>query len=104
MYEITLNPEDYGIDALSEGLGNTPVPFAEEDRVKWSREIDIFADKLSELHDKAQTLKHIFESDTTIQATPASLKALKIQLFHINDALQTSMDVASQLEGQIVKK
>jgi hypothetical protein len=37
-------------------------------------------------------------------ATPASLKTFKVQLFKINHALNTALDLAKKLEADIVKK
>ncbi|MCP3953320.1 MAG: hypothetical protein GY697_14040, partial [Desulfobacterales bacterium] len=79
MYEINLDPKDYGIEALMEGMGNSPVAFIEEDRQKWAREIGAFAVKLDELSGKAKSLQTLFSSGNTINATPASLKTFKIQ-------------------------
>jgi len=104
MYEINLNPEEYGIDALVEGMGNTPVFFAEEERKKWAREIGAFAVKLDKLSGKAKALQSLFNSSNTIKATPASLKTFKIQLFNINDALQTSLELAGKIDSQIIQK
>jgi len=104
MYEINLNPEDYGIEALVEGMGNTPVSFAEEERKKWASEIGAFAIKLDKLSDKAKSLQSLFNSGNAIKATPASLKTFKIQLFNINDALNSSLELASKIDAQILQK
>jgi hypothetical protein len=37
-------------------------------------------------------------------ATSASLKTFKVQLFKINDALNTAFDLAEKLEADIIKK
>jgi len=49
-------------------------------------------------------LAALFSSEEKISATASSLKTLKIQLFMINDALTTAMDIASKLESDIIKK
>ena len=104
MYEITINPEDYRLDALAAGLGGTAVLFDTEERQKWAEEIGVFAEKLDELKSKAVTLKTLFAGKDPITATPGSLKTLKIQLFEINNALNSSLEMANSLESQIVKK
>jgi len=104
MYEITLNPEDYGLEALAAGLNGPAVAFDVEERLKWADEISVFADKLDDLKQKAVTLKSLFSGPDPITATPGSLKSLKIQLFQINNALNSSLEMASDLENQIVKK
>ncbi len=104
MYEINLDPKDYGIEALMEGMGNSPVAFIEEDRQKWAREIGAFAVKLDELSGKAKSLQTLFSSGNTINATPASLKTFKIQMFNINDALSSSLELAAKIDSQIVQK
>ena len=104
MYEINLDPKDYGIEALMEGMGNTPVAFNEADRQKWANEIGSFAVKLDELSEKAKSLQSLFSSGNAIKATPASLKTFKIQLFNINDALKSSFELASKINSQIVQK
>jgi hypothetical protein len=104
MYEITLNPEDYGLEALAAGLGGEAVSFDSDERRKWANEIGIFAEKLDDLKEKAVTLQHLFSGQDPITATPGSLKSLKIHLFQINDALNNSLEMAGDLENQIVKK
>lgn len=104
MYEITLDPEDYGLEALAAGLGGAAVPFDVDERRKWAAEIGLFADKLDDLKEKAVTLRTLFEGPDPITATPGSLKSLKLQLFQINDALNSSLAMAGDLESQIVKK
>ncbi len=104
MYEINLDPRDYGIEALMEGMGNNSVSFKEEDRQKWAREIGAFAGKLDELSDRAKSLQTLFSSGDAIEATPASLKTFKIQMFNINDALSSSLEMAAKIDSQIVQK
>jgi len=104
MYEINLDPKDYGIEALMEGMGNTPTAFNEEDRQKWAHEIGAFAVRLDELSDKAKSLQTLFSSGNAIEATPAALKTFKIQMFNINDALGSSIELAKKIDIQIVQK
>ena len=104
MFEIIANPDDYDIEAIVEGMGYKPVTFPEDERQKWAREISIFADRLSGLADKAKDLHDLFTGEEAIMATPASLKTFKVQLFKINDALTTALELASKLESEIVKK
>ena len=104
MYEINLDPKDYGIEALMEGMGNGPVAFNEEDRKKWAHEIGAFAVKLDELSDRAKSLQTLFSSSAAIKATPASLKTFKIQMFNINDALSSSLELATKIDTQIMQK
>ncbi len=104
MYEINLDPKDYGIEALMEGMKNSPVAFDEQDRQKWANEIGAFAVKLDELSDRAKSLQSLFSSGNAIKASPASLKTFKIQLFNINDALNSSLELAGKIDAQIVQK
>ena len=104
MYEIIANPEDYRIGALKEGLGYKPISFPDKDRKKWAEEIGAFVEKLEGFSEKAKELQQVFIGEETIMATPASLKTLKIQLFKINDALNTAIDLAGKVEKEIVKK
>ena len=62
MYEINLDPKDYGIEALMEGMENAPVAFKEKDRQKWALEIGAFAGKLDALSDRAKSLQTLFSS------------------------------------------
>ena len=104
MYEINLDPKDYGIEALMEGMGNNSVAFKEGDRQKWALEIGAFAGKLDELSDRAKSLQTLFSDGNTIKATPASLKTFKIQMFNMNDALSSSLELADKIDSQIVQK
>ena len=104
MYEIIADPEDYAIGAIEEGFGHGQIPFPDNDRKKWAEEIGAFSQKLDGLSDKAKNLQKLFLSDFTIMATPASLKTFKVQLFKINDALNTAFDLAEKLESDIVEK
>lgn len=104
MYEINLDPKDYGIEALMEGMGNTPVAVNTEDREKWADEIGAFAGRLDELSNRAKSLQTLFNSGTAIKATPASLKTFKIQMFNINDVLNSSLELANKIDTQIVQK
>ncbi len=104
MYEINLDPKDYGIEALMEGMGDATVAFKEEDRQKWAHEIGAFAGRLDELSDRAKSLQTLFSSGNAIKATPASLKTFKIQMFNINDALSSSLELADKIDTQIVQK
>jgi len=104
MYEINLDPKDYGIEALMEGMGNNPVAVNAEDREKWANEIGAFAGRLDELSNRAKSLQTLFSSSTSITATPASLKTFKIQMFNINDALNSSLELANKIDSQIVEK
>lgn len=104
MYEIIAEPEDYGIDVLSEGLGNNRVLFPKEEREKWAEEIGTFAAKLDGLAERSRELRNLLAGREEIVATPASLKTLKIMLFKINDAMNAALNLAGQLEAQIVKK
>jgi len=103
-YEIIADPDDYGIDALVEGLGTQPVEFPMDERRKWAAEVGVFTQKLTGLTDKANQLRQILEGDNAIRATPSSLKTLKVQLFTINDALEQSLDIAQRLETEIVQR
>ncbi len=104
MYEIIANPEDYQIDHLINGTGNAHIELSQEERDSWSGEIIHFSEKLTEFAKKAKTLAGIFSSTDRISATPASLKTLKIQLFMINDSLNSALEIADKLEADIIKK
>lgn len=104
MYEIIADPGDYAIGALEERFGHGQIPFPDNKRKKWAEEIGTFAQKLDGLSDKAKNLQKLLFSESAIMATPASLRTFKIQLFKINDALNTALDLANKLEAEIVKK
>ena len=104
MYEIIANPEDYQIDHLINGTGNANIEISQEERDNWAGEIINFSEKLTEFAKKATTLAHVFSSKEKIATTPASLKTLKIQLFTINDSLNTALEIADKLEADIIQK
>ncbi|MCG8638338.1 MAG: hypothetical protein MI862_01315 [Desulfobacterales bacterium] len=104
MYEIIANPEDYQIDHLINGTGNAEEELSQEERNKWASEIITFSEKIEEFAKKSKTLAALFSGDEKISATPASLKTLKIQLFTINDTLNTALSIADKLESDIIKK
>ncbi|MBU0970385.1 MAG: hypothetical protein KKC20_07045 [Proteobacteria bacterium] len=104
MYEIIANPEEYQIDHLINGTGNANIELSQEERNNWAGEITNFSEKLTEFAKKARTLAQIFSSQDKISATPASLKTLKIQLFMINDSLNSALKIADKLESDIIKK
>ena len=104
MYEIVASPEHYRIVALKEGLGYNKILFPDQERKLWAEEIGTFAQKLDGLSDKAKDLQQLFSGEEKILATPASLKTLKIQLFKINDAVSTALNLADKVEKEIIKK
>ena len=104
MYEIIANPEDYQIDHLINGTGNANIEISQEERSKWAGEVINFSEKLMEFAKKAKQLADLLGSSEKIAATPASLKTLKIQLFMINDSLNSALEIADKLETDIVKK
>ncbi len=104
MYEIIANPEDYQIDHLINGTDNANIDLTQEERNKWAGEIVNFSEKLTEFAKKSEELARLLSSDEKISATPASLKTLKIQLFAINDALNSALTIADKLESDIVRK
>jgi hypothetical protein len=104
MYEIIANPEDYQIDHLINGTDNADIEPTREERDKWAGEIVNFREKLTEFADKSGKLAQLLQSDEKIAATQASLKTLKIQLFTINDALNSALTIADRLEADIVQK
>lgn len=104
MYEIIANPEDYKLDDLIKGTGNAQIEFSEVEREKWASEINDFSKKLVAFSEKSKELAKVLSGSEPITATPASLKTLKIQLFTINDALNTAMKIANQLESDIIIK
>ncbi len=104
MYEIIADPEDYQLDDLIEGTGNARIEFSGEERTKWAAEVDEFSYKLVQFSEKSQELSKVLSGKEKIITTPASLKILKIQLFTINDALNNVLEIAKQLESDIVPK
>lgn len=104
MWEIIAQPDDYGIEILEEGINNSKIPFEKEDREKWAEEIGTFTSRINGLADRAEKMQQLFRSEDQIVATPASIKALKVQFFKINDAFEQAMSLANGLEEQIVKK
>ena len=104
MYEIIANPEDYQIDHLINGTDNADIELTREERDKWAVEIVNFSEKLTEFAQKSGELATLLKSDEKISASQASLKTLKIQLFAINDALNSALTIADRLESDIVHK
>ncbi len=104
MYEIIANPEDYQIDHLINGTGNANIEIPKEERDKWAAEIMQFSERLTEFAKKSEQLAKVLSGGETISATPASLKTLKVQLFNINDALTSALNIADKLESDIIKK
>jgi len=104
MYEIIANPDEYTIGALEEGFGHRQISFPDDKRKRWAEEIGTFAQKLDRLSDKAKGLQELLISESAIMATPASLKTFKVQLFKVNDALNTALNLTQKLEADIVKK
>ena len=104
MWEIIAEPQDYGIDALVEGMGNKNVSFEADERLKWAQEIGGFVDRIEGLADKSKELQKLFKGSEPISATTASLKTMKVQLFKINEALNTALNLAGKIEDDIVQK
>ena len=104
MYEIIAYPDEYTIGALEEGFGHRQISFPDDKRKRWAEEIGTFAQKLGGLSDKAKELQELLISESAIMATPASLKTFKVQLFKVNDALNTALNLTQKLEADIVKK
>ncbi len=103
MYEITLNPENYGIEALVEGMGTGDSRFNGGNRKQWADEVGIFVNRLNGLSVKAKKLQELLSGNESIATTPAALKTLKLQMFNINDALNASIDLSEKLESKIVR-
>ena len=104
MWEIIADAKEYGIEVLEEGINNRQETFEDQDRTRWAEEIGTFAIKMSGLAEKAKQLQQLLISADQIVATPASLKTLKVQLFKINDAMTTTLELAQKIESQIIKK
>ena len=104
MWEIIAEPQEYGINALEEGINRKKVTFTKEERIKWAREISTFAGKVCNLSDRARKLQDLMISEDQILATESSLKALKVQLFKMNDALNNALELADKIEDQLVEK
>jgi len=104
MWEIIADAKEYGIEVLEEGIVNGQMSFEDQDRMRWAEEIGTFAIKMSGLAEKAKELQQLLISGDQIVATPASLKTLKVQLFKINDAMTTTLELAQKIESQIIKK
>jgi len=104
MWEIIADAKEYGIEVLEEGINNRQEAFEDQDRTRWAEEIGTFAIKMSGLAEKSKQLQQLLISGDQIMATPASLKTLKVQLFKINDAMTTTLELARKIESQIIKK
>jgi len=103
MYEITLNPEDYGIEALVDGMGTENGRFNGDNRKQWSAEVGIFVSRLDDLSAKAKKLQDLLSGNESIKATSGALKTLKVQMFNINDALNASIELSEKLDTEIVQ-
>jgi hypothetical protein len=101
-FEIIADPKEYGIEKLVDGLNGNPIEFPSEERAQWAQEVGAFASRLNDLSNKATNLQSWLAGEAAIKSTPASLKTLKIQLFKINDALDTSINMVNKLESDIV--
>ena len=104
MWEIIANNKEYGIEVLEEGIGNNKKAFEDQERMRWAEEIGTFAVKMSSLAEKSKQLQQLLISGDQIVGTPASLKILKVQMFKINDAMTTAIEVAQKIESEIIKK
>ncbi|MBW2606013.1 MAG: hypothetical protein JRD05_00110 [Deltaproteobacteria bacterium] len=104
MWEIIADAKEYGIEVLEEGINNRQEAFEDQDRTRWAEEIGTFAMKMSGLAAKAKQLQQLLISGDKIVATRASLKTLKVQLFKINDAMTTTLELAQKIESEIIKK
>ncbi len=104
MWEIIADAKEYGIEVLEEGINNRQEAFEDQDRTRWAEEIGTFAIKMSSLAEKAKQLQQLLISEDKIVATPASLKTLKVQMFKINDAMTTTLELAQKIESDIIKK
>jgi len=104
MWEIIADAKEYGIEVLEEGINNSKEAFEDEDRTRWAEEIGTFAVKMSSLAEKAKQLQQLLISEDQIMATPASLKTLKVQMFKINDAMTTTLELAQKIESENIKK
>jgi hypothetical protein len=104
MWEIIADAKEYGIEILEEGIANRQMSFEDQDRMRWAEEIGTFAIKMSSLAEKAKELQQILISGDQILATPASLKTLKVQMFKINDAMTTTLELAQKIESEFIKK
>ncbi|MGD9824681.1 hypothetical protein [Desulfobacter sp.] len=103
MYEIIANPQEYQIDHLINGTDNANIELTREERDKWAKQIVQFSERLSGFAQKADLFSSLLASEEKIAATPASLKTLKIQLFMINDALNSALGIADMLEDDMIK-
>ena len=104
MWEIIADAKEYGIEVLEEGINNRQEAFEDQDRSRWAEEIGAFATKMSSLSEKSKQLQQLLISEDKIVATPASLKTLKVQMFKINDAMTTTLELAQKIESEIIKK
>lgn len=101
-YEIIADPQEYGLEALAEGVEGAPMEFPADEREQWAREVGDFSRRLMDLSEKAQRLQQVLHGDDEIKATPKSLKTLKIQLFEINNFINASSDLVHRLEADVV--
>ncbi|HBT88065.1 hypothetical protein [Desulfobacter sp.] len=103
MYEIIAPPQEYQIDHLINGTDNANIDLTREERDKWAKQIVQFSERLADFAQKADLFSSLLASEEKISATPASLKTLKIQLFMINDALNSALDIADMMENDMIK-
>ena len=104
MWEIIADAKEYGIEVLEKGIVNGQEAFEDQDRTRWAEGIGTFAVKMSSLAEKSKQLQQLLISEDQIMATPASLKTLKVQMFKINDAMTTTLELAQKIESEIIKK
>jgi hypothetical protein len=88
---------------LINGTDNADIELTREERDKWAKQIVQFSDRLSGFAQKADMFSSLLASEEKIAATPASLKTLKIQLFMINDALNSALGIADMMENDMIK-
>ena len=104
MYEIIADPEDYSLDNLISGTGNSSSDLSNEERDKWAVEIFDFVERLNTFANKAKSLANLFSGSERIKTSPASMKTLKIQFFLINESLNRILAIVDQIESDIVKR
>jgi len=103
MYEIIATPQEYQIDHLINGTDNANIDLTREERDKWAEQIVQFSERLAGFAQKTDLFSSLLASEEKISATPASLKTLKIQLFMINDALNSALEIADIMESDMIK-
>ncbi len=104
MYEIVANPANYGIDSIVKNITNDSVFFEGDNRELWADEVGKFSEKLNTITSKVKKLEGVLRGSDVIEATPASLKTLKIKFFEMDEAINNVVKLTDKIEADFVNK